>query len=107
MLLDVTYMNRRWAHSSKISGEPGAEVTVISLLMFLSSDRGCLFHWTLCSAGFPYCCLPWRSLLGANSSYPGADLCQTTEVLLSTVCEKQGPFSREKQGLFSLLCWGH
>lgn len=91
MLLEVTNRNGLWAHSSKISDEhkQGAEVIVISFLMFPSTDCGFLFHWPLCPAGFPHCCLPWRPVFGSHSSYPGANLCQTAAVLLSTTQEDQ------------------
>lgn len=65
----------------------GAEVIVTSFLMFPSPDCGRLLHWSLHPAGLPHCCLPRSPLLGSNSSHPGANLCQTTEVLLSAARE--------------------
>ena len=93
MLLEVTNMDRLWAHSSEITDEhsQGVEVTVISLLMFPSPDCRCLFHWPLCPAGFPHSRLPWEPFLGSNPSHPGANLCQTTAVLLSHLQENQDP----------------
>lgn len=75
-----------------------AEVIVISFLMFLSTDCGFLFHWPLCPAGFPHCRFPWRPLFGSHSSYPRANLCQTTAVLLSAF--------RKTKTLFCLHIWG-
>lgn len=114
MLLEVTNANRLWAHSSKVSDEQkqGAGVTVISFLMFLSTDCGFLFHWPLCPAGFPHCCLPWRPLFGSHSSCPRANLRQTTAVLLSTVLENQDPVlsftfdvTGEQKGTVQSLVW--
>ena len=84
-------MDTPWAYSSEIPVEhsQGADVTVISLLMFLSPDCRCLFHWPLCPAGFPHCRLSWKPFLGSNPSHPGASLCQTTAVLLSHLQENQ------------------
>ena len=70
----------RWA-------QPGCRSNSDSLSMFLSPDCGCFLHWSLCPAGLPHCCLPWRSLLGSNQPHPGAHLRQTAEVLLSTIHE--------------------
>ena len=107
-------MDRSWAHSSEIPVEPsqGADVAVISLLMFLSPDCRRLFHWPLCPAGFPHCRLPWKPFLGSNPSHPGANLCQTTAVLLSRLQENQDlvlPLALmslvSSKVLFRVLCW--
>lgn len=114
MLLEVLNVDRSWAHSSEIPAEPsqGADVSIISLLMFLSPDCRCLFHWPLCPAGFPHCRLPWKPFLGSNPSHPGANLCQTTAVLLSRLQENQDLVLPRalmslvsSKVLFRALCW--
>lgn len=103
------------AHSSKfqMSHGQGAEVIIISFLMFPSPDRWYLFHWPLCPAGFPHCCLLGEPLLGSSPSHPGASLCQTTSVLLSNTQEDQDLSSprfdiiSEQKGTVGTLSWQH